>query len=69
MTVSSKTVELIQSLLVLDPKKRLTASQALEKARNIIAAEQSLMFDTDLQVMDYLSAEAVALQLVIDEHC
>lgn len=67
--MSSMTVHLIQSLLVLDPNKRLTASQALERTRNIIAAEQSLMFDADLQVLDYVSAEAGVLQLVICEQC
>ncbi|CAL8141939.1 unnamed protein product [Orchesella dallaii] len=51
INVSKKTVELIQSLLVLDPKKRLTASQVLKDVREIIRAEESLMSDSDLQVV------------------
>lgn len=50
MNVSDKTIELIKSLLVLDPKKRLTASETLLKVKSVIADEQSLMTDSDLQV-------------------
>jgi len=48
--VSKKTQALIQSLLVLDPKARLTASQVLDSLRDIIRLEESLLVDSDLQV-------------------
>jgi len=48
--VSIGTVKLIRALLVLDPSVRLTASGVAEECRRIIAREQSLMIDSDLQV-------------------
>jgi len=51
INVSSKTVELIRSLLHLDPKQRLTAKDTLEKVRRIIAEEQAFLSDSDLQVV------------------
>jgi len=48
--VSKETIELIKSLLVMDPNKRFTASLVLKDLEGIIKAEQSLMTDSDLQV-------------------
>lgn len=44
-------MEVIKSLICLAPEKRLTAPQALEKVRGIIAEKMSLQNDTDEQVM------------------
>ncbi|ODM96922.1 Serine/threonine-protein kinase 40 [Orchesella cincta] len=51
VNVSKKTVEVIKSLLHLDPLKRPTASELLNDVRLIIQAEESLMPDSDLQVV------------------
>ncbi|CAL8068863.1 unnamed protein product [Orchesella dallaii] len=49
--VSYKTVELIKSLLVLNPLERPTASKVVKTVESIICAEESLMHDSDLQVV------------------
>lgn len=49
--VSQPTVKLIQSLLVLDPKARLTASATLEKLEEIIRAGEAFLIDSDFQVV------------------
>jgi len=49
--VSHNTVKLLQSLLVLDPSKRLTSEETLSKLRTIIRLEESLLADSDVQVV------------------
>lgn len=46
------TTDLIRGLLVSNPSKRLTASQAVLKAHDIIVVEQNMMTDTNLQAYE-----------------
>lgn len=48
--VSQPTIKLIQSLLVLDPSARLTASETLARLKEIMKAGGGFMVDSDLQV-------------------
>lgn len=48
--MSQPTVKLIQSLLVLDPQARLTASETLNKLEEIVRAGEAFLVDSDLQV-------------------
>ncbi|XP_035701532.1 serine/threonine-protein kinase 40 isoform X2 [Folsomia candida] len=50
-TVSQPTVKLIQSLLVLDPHARLTASKTLARLDEIIRAGEAFLVDSNLQVV------------------
>lgn len=50
ITVSQPTVKLIQSLLVLDPQTRLTASATAERVEEIIRRGETFLVDSDLQV-------------------
>jgi serine/threonine-protein kinase 40 len=49
--VSQMSIELIQSLLTLNPKERLTAKQVLRALKDIMACEYSLQSDSTLQVV------------------
>jgi len=51
LTVSQPTIKLIQSLLVLDPQTRLTATATVERLEGIIRAGETFLVDSDLQVV------------------
>lgn len=52
--MSQPTVKLIQSLLVLDPHARLTASKTLARLDEIIRAGEAFLVDSNLQVKEKL---------------